>query len=82
MNDDTQQTVETTPHLDYGLKPILSVDEAAQFLRCNIKTVYAAIAAKQLPGRRVGKRLVIFRDALLDYLRSTEDVLPARRRKR
>ena len=60
----------------YGLPPIITAEEAAEFLRVNVKTVYAAIQQGQLPGRRVGKRLVIFRDALLQWLQSTECKLP------
>jgi len=65
----------------YGLPAVLSVEEAARFLRLNIKTVYAAITAHQLPARTVGKRLVILRDALLQSLEH-ERVLPQRNRKR
>ena len=64
----------------YGLSPILTAAEAATFLRVNVKTVHAAIRAGELPGRKVRHRTVILRDALLDYLRSNERVLPSRRR--
>ncbi len=56
----------------YGLQPILTVEEVADFLRCNRKTVYSAIEAKQLPGRRVGKKVVIMRDVLLTWLGGEE----------
>lgn len=65
----------------YDLPPVLSVREAAAFLGLNLKTVYASVDAKQLPGRRVGKRVVILRDALLQWLRSNERVLPPARGK-
>lgn len=64
----------------YGLPAILTVDETAAFLRLNRKTVFAAIAAKQMPGRRVGRRIVVCRDALLDWLRSDGSGLSSRRR--
>ena len=48
----------------------------------NVKTVYAAIKAGDIPARRLRNRVVILRDALLDWFRSTERVLPQRRRTR
>ena len=66
----------------YDLPQILTVEETAEFLRLNVKTVHAAIAAGTFPGRKVGRRTVILRDALLDWLKSEERVLPGRRRKR
>jgi excisionase family DNA binding protein len=65
---------------DYGLPEVMTADEVANFLRCNVKTVYEAAQQKNLPARRVGRRLVILRDALLAWLWSNECVLPSRRR--
>jgi excisionase family DNA binding protein len=57
------------------LKPILSPAEVADLLEVNVKTVYEAIHAGQLPAKRVGKRrFVIYRDALLHWLSSQERV--------
>ena len=53
-----------------SLPPVLTVDEAAAFLRLNVKTVYAAIKARQIPAKTIGRRLVILRDALLASLGS------------
>ena len=63
------------------LPEVMTAEEVAKFLRVNVKTVYEAVKAGQLPGRRVGKRVVFWRDALLEWLRSTERVLPANRRR-
>ena len=71
----TRPTEET-----YGLPPILTVDEVADFLRLNRKTVFAAIKEKAMPGRRVGRRVVVCRDALLDWLWSDGSGLSSRRR--
>ncbi|MDD9944223.1 MAG: helix-turn-helix domain-containing protein [Myxococcales bacterium] len=72
MDDDSI----TSPH---GLQPIMTVEETAAFLRVNVKTVYASIAAKELPGRKVGGRTVVYRDALLSFLRGHQErVLPKR----
>jgi len=72
------------PRRDLADHPeVLTVDEAAAFLRVDRKTVYTAVAEGQLPGRRVGRRrIVILRDQLLAWLRSNEPVLPSRRRSR
>ena len=63
----------------YGLPPVMTVEETAAFLRLNIKTVYDAVRNGDIPGRRVGKRTVILRDALLHCLE--ERVLPRPRRR-
>lgn len=62
----------------YGLETILSVEEAARFMQVNPKTLYEAIKAGDVPGKRVGRRIVILRDALLDWLWASERVPPPR----
>lgn len=47
----------------------LSVDEAAVALGVDRRTVYAAVHAGELPGRRLGRRIVIGRDVLAAWLR-------------
>ena len=54
----------------YGLPAVLTVEEAAEFLRLNVKTLYSAIDLGTFPARKFGKRIVILRDALLDWMRS------------
>jgi len=60
---------------------VLTVPEVAALLRVNVKTVYAAIAAGELPGKKVGRRTIVPRAALLDWLRSNERVPPSRGRR-
>ncbi|MCB9556627.1 MAG: helix-turn-helix domain-containing protein [Deltaproteobacteria bacterium] len=57
-----------------SVSDVLTVKEAAAFLRCDPKTIYEAIAKRQFPGRRVGKRIVIYRAALLAWLHGEESV--------
>jgi len=64
----------------YGLPKTLTVEEAAEFLRVNVKTLYAAVESKEVPALKLGKRIVILRDALLDCLRSKKRVLSSRKR--
>jgi excisionase family DNA binding protein len=71
-----------TPADPYGLAPILSVADVAAFLGLDPKTVYGAITRHELPARRIGKRLVVLRDALLSWLRAEERGLPSPRRSR
>lgn len=52
-----------------ALPEILTVDEAAQLLRLNRKTVYEALARGEIPGaRRIGRSYRIARAALLAWL--------------
>ena len=63
----------------YGLEPVLTVDEAARFLRVNSKTLREAIRAGDVPARRVGRRVLILRDVLLEWFKSNGSVPPSRR---
>jgi excisionase family DNA binding protein len=76
--NDSRQSEDST----YGLPPLLTVEEVAHFLRMNVKTVYAAVSAGEMPGRKVRQRTVILRDALLQWLRTQERVRPRRKRGR
>ena len=52
-----------------GFAPILNVDELAELLRMNRKSVYAAIRRGEIPGvRRVGRTIRVSRDAVLKWL--------------
>jgi excisionase family DNA binding protein len=66
----------------YGLPPILNAEQAAGFLGVNVKTLYKAVANGEMPGRKIGNRTVILRDALLDWLRTQERVRTRRGRSR
>ena len=72
----------TSPTETYGLPPILEVPQAAQFMGVNAKTLYSAIRDGKFPARRVGKRILILRDALLQWLQGQSRVLPTKRRSR
>lgn len=56
---------------DYGLPAVLTVDEVAVFMRCDRKTIYEAAKAGTIPAQRLGRRIVILRDALLRWLSSS-----------
>lgn len=52
-----------------SLQSLLTPDEAASLLRTTRRAVYAMAARAQLPGAvRIGRRLLIRRDDLLDWL--------------
>ena len=46
----------------------LTVDEAAEFLRLNRKTVYEAIRRKEIPHRKIGRSIRLSRQVLVDWL--------------
>jgi len=90
MSDDKLEQGENAQHEleqghsdpTYGLPQILTVDETAIFLRMNVKTVYAAVSAGEMPGRKVRQSTIILRDALLQWLRTQDRVRPRRGRSR
>jgi excisionase family DNA binding protein len=54
-----------------GLPPILTITEAARYLRINRKTLYAIARRRKLPGcRRLGRTLRIDRDELVAWFRA------------
>ena len=65
----------------YGLPAVMTVEETAEFLRLNPKTVHAAINDGEIPARKVRKRTLVFREALLKWLASDTRALPSRRRR-
>lgn len=61
---------------------ILTVDELAQLLRVNRKTVYASIKAREIPGvRQVRGVIRIHRDTVLAWLAEGQARVPRPRRK-
>jgi excisionase family DNA binding protein len=49
-------------------REVLCADEVAQWFGLDRKTVYAAVARGEIPHRRVGKRVLFHRNALLAWL--------------
>ncbi len=51
--------------------PFLSVDQLAEVLKINRKTVYAAIERGEIPGvRRIGNTIRIARSAIEEWFKS------------
>jgi excisionase family DNA binding protein len=47
----------------------LKVSEVADLLRTSVKAIYSMIDRRQLPGvRRIGRRVLVSRQELLDWL--------------
>ena len=59
-----------------SLPAYLTVQEAAAYLRLNVKTVYAAIASGALRAVRFGRTLRIPREALADLANGTPVAAP------
>ncbi len=59
---------------------ILTVDELADLLRLNRKTVYELVSNGEIPARRVGRSLRAHRDTVLRWL--SESQVPVSRRRR
>lgn len=47
---------------------MLSAKEAAEVLRCSVKTVYNLVSLGEIPYRKSGRRLVLSQQALLHHL--------------
>jgi excisionase family DNA binding protein len=56
-----------------ALPDVLSVAETARILGLSINTTYAYLADGTIPGRRVGRRWIIPRARLDDWLASDPD---------
>lgn len=79
----SHDVADVEPAMGPDTAPILTVDELADLLRLNRKTVYDAIKAGEIPGvRRIGTRYRISRSAVLSWLAEGHGrVSPKRRRK-
>ncbi len=54
----------------HNLPVLLDADQVAEVLRTSKKAIYAMIERRQLPGViRIGRRVLLREDALLDFLR-------------
>ncbi len=51
-----------------GDREIMTVDEAAEFLHVAPATVRTQLAARRMPGKRIGKEWRLSRTALLQWL--------------
>jgi excisionase family DNA binding protein len=71
MNDTDDDLLADAP-TDLWMRPtpadVMNADEVARLLRVDRKTVYDAAGRGHMPHRRLGKRLVFSRAALLDWL--------------
>ena len=47
---------------------VMTASEVATLLRVNVKTVYAAAANQELPCRRIGRRVLFYRPAIVAWL--------------
>ncbi len=65
-----------------GLPPVLTVDELASLLRVNRDTIYKAISEGKIPGiQKIGRRIRISRDAVIEWLRGKDHVPRSERSK-
>ena len=62
-----------------SLPPFLTADETASLIRTTRKAIYAMAERGLLPGvTKVGRRVLVRRDDLLDYLRQKSAPSPER----
>lgn len=55
---------------------ILTANEAADYLKINVRTVYRLIREGRIPGRKVGGSWRFRKDILDDWLAGFGDILP------
>ncbi len=55
--------------VDGGGREVMTANEVADFLGVDRKTVYEAAWRAEMPHRRLGRRLLFSRAALIDWLR-------------
>ncbi len=66
--DAASPAVPNVPDSTYGLPPIVTPDELADFFRTDRKTIYKGLRNGEIPSLRVGGRYIILRDAVLAAL--------------
>jgi excisionase family DNA binding protein len=74
---------ESPDHRGGVTNDVLTVEELAEFLRVNHKTVREAIARGDIPGvRRIGTTIRISRDAVVNWMNSGQGRVSHSRRSR
>ena len=63
-----------------GMDDFLTKDEAAEFLRVNVRTLGEWVQRGEVPAAKVGRRLVFSRAQLADWLRDKAKAEQAERR--
>jgi excisionase family DNA binding protein len=58
-------------------KPVLTLDETADYLGIGRSTVYEAAKTGQIPTRRINKRWLVPTEALRNWLKDAEPAKPA-----
>ena len=64
------------------LKAWLSVEETAELLGVHTNTVYTYLASKQIPARRLGRKWIISRQQITEWLNSGPALPITQREKR
>lgn len=57
-----------TNHDGYGLPAVMTVEEAARFLRISRTSLYELVRQNKIPHVPVGRQIRILRDQLLKWL--------------
>ena len=65
-------STEREGHMD----EILTANEAADYLKINVRTIYRLIREGRIPGRKVGGSWRFRKDILDDWLAGSGDILP------
>lgn len=66
--DRVAQRIDSSP-----VSPLLTVEEAAQYLRCRPKRIYDLTSQRRLKFLKDGSRTLIRRDALDEYLATNQE---------
>jgi len=54
-------------HMNDSSAKFLSVQEAAEFLRVSPRTIYGFVSQRQIPYRKVGRRVLFLESELLEW---------------
>ncbi|MBN2361436.1 MAG: helix-turn-helix domain-containing protein [Deltaproteobacteria bacterium] len=65
-----ERNAETGSSRAQDAEVVWTADDVARFLGVDLKGVYNAARRGEIPHRRIGRRVVFLRSALLDWLRS------------
>jgi excisionase family DNA binding protein len=78
MSTRSTRVISTPPTSDRPRPTLLTPNEVAETLRTSKSAIYAMIERFQLPGIvRIGRRVLIREDALVDWLRQKSESTPS-----
>jgi excisionase family DNA binding protein len=66
-----------TPTPKEGIEAPIDIEEAAQFIKKEVPTIYTLVQKRKIPSHRQGKKLYFFKTELVEWIKAGDSYDPA-----